>query len=60
MEVRLMFKKNHVPSLFLWLVITVQVIFAVVAEYNEEYLKASYELLWAIFLTLFVYEGGKE
>jgi hypothetical protein len=54
-----MFKKNHVPSLFLWLVITVQVIFAVVAGYNEEYLKASYELLWAMFLTFFVYEGNK-
>ena len=54
-----MFKENHVLSLLLWLAITVQVIFALVAEYNEEYLKASYELLWAILFTLFVYKGNK-
>ena len=43
----------------LWVVFSIQLVFAVIAELNEEYTKAIYEMMWA---GLFVYllHGGKQ
>ena len=35
-------------KILLWVVFLVQLILVFIAEYNEDYLKAIYEMLWAV------------
>ena len=43
---------KNVWGLLLWLIFSFQLILAMIAEHNEEYTKAIYEMMWA---GLFVY-----
>lgn len=39
--------KNNWWPIILLLMVVLQVVFALAAEYNEDYLKAIYEMIWA-------------